>query len=427
MRADAARSTAVDPQGTAAASILVVSQFYPPADQGEATVAWKFVASLVERGFRITVISESRPNDVSGWWELPGVSIRRISALPPGVPARLASNLGRLRLGTYWASWWAARAAALGSGLIRHHAFAALVTRTEPSSGVVVGKALRDLTGVPWVAAIGDPHPPCLYPPPYGPGQLVTIRDRAHGRWVARALSRARAVVLPCDRLARWLDRHGVLPGGVPVIVIPHPGLPGVPEATIANRRCLLLHAGTLRLGRTGAPFLYVLERLLRASPELTSQLEIKLLGGADERSLAIARSGLLRGVVSVQPLLPTIELARVMGQADALLLLEAELQEGVFLPSKLSDYAVSGRPVLMFSPRDGTVSDLVGGTRHPGFLSQDPEEAANRLARFVTRRRAGDPCLDYHVSPAPGMRLEEHASLWASLFGSPSAAGVAS
>jgi hypothetical protein len=138
-----------------------------------------------------------------------------------------------------------------------------------------------------------------------------------------------------------------------------------------------------------------------------------------------VARRGVLREAVTVAPLLPASELPRALARADALLLLEAELQEGVFLASKFSDYAVSGRPVLMFSPRDGTVSDHVGGPRHPGFLSQDVEEAANRLARFVTRWQAGDPCLDYQVSPAPGMRPEEHAALWTRLFTSPPAVGA--
>ena len=47
---------------------------------------------------------------------------------------------------------------------------------------------------------------------------------------------------------------------------------------------------------------------------------------------------------------------------ATACLLVEAEMAEGIFLPSKLVDYISARKPILALSPRVGVVADLVPG-----------------------------------------------------------------
>src|SRR5262249_51379562 len=59
--------------------------------------------------------------------------------------------------------------------------------------------------------------------------------------------------------------------------------------------------------------------------------------------------------------------------------LVEADLPEGVFLPSKLCDYLAARKPVLALSPDRGTVSDLA---EHGGVRRVRPDDSRGvRLA----------------------------------------------
>jgi hypothetical protein len=49
------------------------------------------------------------------------------------------------------------------------------------------------------------------------------------------------------------------------------------------------------------------------------------------------------------------------LAQSDVLVVVEAACEEGIFLPSKVVDYAQVGRPILALSPRCGTIVDLIG------------------------------------------------------------------
>jgi hypothetical protein len=109
-----------------------------------------------------------------------------------------------------------------------------------------------------------------------------------------------------------------------------------------------------------------------------------------------------LREYLEWQPAMAYEDSLAQMGDATALLLVEAVMEDGIFLPSKAGDYAASGRPVLMFSPPRGTIADLVGGLTHPGFLTQDPVVAVSRLVTFLEKAAAHQE-LDEYRFPDPG------------------------
>ena len=110
--------------------------------------------------------------------------------------------------------------------------------------------------------------------------------------------------------------------------------------------------------------------------------MKLCFLGDIDEfNKREITRLGLgeiveLEGKVSYEASLAKMQ------EVKALLLIEAMMEEGVFLPSKFCDYAVSGKPLLLFSPRKGAVADIVGHD-HPGLLSQNEHEVFKGLKLF--------------------------------------------
>jgi len=399
---------------------LVIAEMYPPQVEGIALSTWKFCRALADRGIELTVVTAQPKSDAPPWWADSRIRELRLPQLPPRLPRRLAGNLGRLYLGTYWGSWWGAVASRTADRLLQGGGFHKLVTRTEPASGIVVGRRLARRHGIDWIAAINDPHPACLYPPPYGPGRPSTWRERLQCRWVARALESSAAVVVPSRRLERLERNQGVFPQSLRTHVIPHCGLVidagAQAAATHAARseRAELLHVGMISSRNRGIQTLLdTIQELQRQDPELSRRFVVRLIGSVDDTTRQrVAQHG-LQGSFVFDHQRPPRECAVAMQSTDALLLIEAPLEEGIFLPGKFSDYLCSRRPTLMFSPVNGTIADLVGGLRHPGFLTQDPATAARRLADFLRRRLSGDACIDFVLPPCCGVTPEEHADLW--------------
>jgi hypothetical protein len=69
------------------------------------------------------------------------------------------------------------------------------------------------------------------------------------------------------------------------------------------------------------------------------------------------------------------------MASATVCLLVEGNMSEGIFLPSKFPDYIQAGRPVIALSPPIGTIADL---SSHQGVTQvsvADPEAIEAAIA----------------------------------------------
>jgi hypothetical protein len=54
------------------------------------------------------------------------------------------------------------------------------------------------------------------------------------------------------------------------------------------------------------------------------------------------------------------METLNMLAASDANVIVEAPCSEGIFLPTKVADYAYAGRPMLAASPIPGTLHDIL-------------------------------------------------------------------
>jgi hypothetical protein len=181
-----------------------------------------------------------------------------------------------------------------------------------------------------------------------------------------------------------------------------------------------LLHIGSLGSTGRAASALRFLEAFRQAADARVGRYpkaHLIMVGDRDPEVLAWARHLRLDDIVSVHPAAPYDEALDFISQADALVLLEELSPDGVTLPARLCDYAASGKPVLLFSPEAGTVSDLVGGSQHPGFLGQTVDGAAAGIVRFVDACSLGTG-LDAYQLPADAYSPPSVANQFLSIVG---------
>lgn len=122
------------------------------------------------------------------------------------------------------------------------------------------------------------------------------------------------------------------------------------------NNRITLRYVGVLFGRRSPEPLFLGLKLLLDRRPDLKGVLCIELVGEVPKFMLETnAAASLPTGIISHVPSVSYLKSLELMYDADILLLIEANVRENLFVPSKLSDYIGSGTPIVGIAPAGGS------------------------------------------------------------------------
>ncbi|MGE8637356.1 MAG: hypothetical protein ACN6PR_01855 [Achromobacter sp.] len=122
------------------------------------------------------------------------------------------------------------------------------------------------------------------------------------------------------------------------------------------NDRIVLRYAGVLYGRRSPEPLFQALVRLFNRRPELRGQLCVEFFGLVPPEMLATeAATSLPEGTVRAMGNVSFVESLERMYDADILLLIEANIRQNLFLPSKLSDYIGADTPIVGLTPPGGS------------------------------------------------------------------------
>ena len=115
----------------------------------------------------------------------------------------------------------------------------------------------------------------------------------------------------------------------------------------------------------------------------------------------------------------PYMDALRTMGTYDVLVLLEAVMKTGIFFPSKFTDYAQLGKPILAISPTDGFAHDVL--TQLGGGLAVDNtsvEAIKSGLRTLVRSWQAGRLAADFDTRALYADFAPDHVvALYGNLF----------
>lgn len=214
-------------------------------------------------------------------------------------------------------------------------------------------------SGIPIVATWNDPFPAQIAPPPYGRGPKEPI-PWPYKRLLARIGLTAAWHVFPSERLRRYMLQFLPQAAAVRTSAIPHmASLMPARQAHADGRTFTLTHAGTLLPHRRVDVFFEGLAALL-ASGRCARDLRVVFIGSQGRELGETARR---YGADKVCKFLPEMEHAKCASylvDSDALLVIEAQMTESIFLPTKFVDYAQTSKPILAVAPRRGTIADLI-------------------------------------------------------------------
>lgn len=131
-------------------------------------------------------------------------------------------------------------------------------------------------------------------------------------------------------------------------------------RAKVNNERVTLRYIGMLFGRRSPEPLFDALNQLLERRPKFRDRLHIELIGFVPREMLESSSATTLpAGMVSHVPHLSYVESLEKMYDADILVLIEANVRQNLFLPSKLSDYIGADTPIVGIAPAGGSEDAL--------------------------------------------------------------------
>jgi len=143
------------------------------------------------------------------------------------------------------------------------------------------------------------------------------------------------------------------------VVIIPHICINDFYKHSIytKNYHLRIIHSGNISYPRSPEKLFSALRMFKDNHPDV--HFEISFIGKQDEAFREVIERYKLEENISILSPSSYIVNLQLMENFDLALLVEAEMQEGIYLPTKVGDYMQSGLPIWSLSPKIGIMNDL--------------------------------------------------------------------
>ena len=391
--------------------VLLVTTNYWPEPTGIAVYTTDLAESLATQGDQVTVLT-SLPH--YPWWRVPsefahlgegtgthnGLSIIRAKHL---VPPKMNALL-RMRFET--SLWWNLRRV---SKAMLGNDFDLVIACIPTVAAGIVGKRIAKKLGIPFGLIVQD----------------------LSGAGAKQSGLRGGAVI---SKIAHFVEGRA-LHGAVSLVVVSLAmrdvvvGL-GVPESRITqitnySARAISnfdIASARSRFGWTSDDFVVIhtgnmgakqdLENVVRAADALNgfSKIKIYLVGHGNQeanlKALCVGKSN-----IAVLPAVSDADYSALLSAADLLLVNERSTQMEMSLPSKLTSYLYSERPVIAAVPRGGATWKFLDGVAElveagdPVALARAIEELSKQPEKLADLAGRGRVFADANLDPEVGRK----------------------
>ena len=241
---------------------------------------------------------------------------------------------------------------------LKEHPVDAIISTGPPHSMHLIAMALKETTGLPWIADFRDPWTEIDY---YQDLHLTRWADHKHHRLEHEVLTKADKVVTVAPDGARRLGRIGNR--NVRVI---YNGFDRDDDATAEvtpSEKFSITYLGVLSKIQNPEKLWEAIGELVSENAKFNNDLQINMIGQIDSSvAKSIGENG-LNGSTTYLPYLPHEQVSAVHRSSTLLLLLlmpDSEPRAKGLLTGKLFEYLASGRPILCIGPEDGDAARVI-------------------------------------------------------------------
>ena len=279
---------------------------------------------------------------------------------------------------------WMKRARPRALKLINAEKPCALITFAQPWADHLIGLSLKKrYPALPWVAHFSDPWVDSPY--------IAKIELEVRNIWQEQeraVIEYADAVVFVNAPTADLVMKKYPAKWRSKAHVVPHGYDPKLRNAVVApmqeTSRTRLVYTGTMFPGlRDPLKILEAIVCLKRMlPPERMPITEFVGMGVTPYRKQAEDLG--IGDLTRFDERVGYLEALRIASRADVLLMIDTNMENSVFLPSKIADYLMLGKPIFALTPRNAASVDALKPLGHVCVDSNDPETIASHLVDML-------------------------------------------
>ena len=395
--------------------VLVITYYWPPAG-GPGVQRWlKFVTYFKEFGIDPIVFIPDNPHypitDESIGSELPeGIQIIRFPIKEPYGFANLISKkkitqvssgiitkrkqtvLEKVLLwirGNFFIPdariGWVKPSINFLRNFIADHHVEAIITSGPPHSLHLIGKSLKEETGIKWVADFRDPWTTIHY---HKSLRLTKRAQKKHIALESEVLTKADHVVVTSATTKKQFQKITQ----TPIEVITNGYDSNDNFKLNLDIKFTLSHIGSLLSNRNPIILWEALSELCSENPEFSKDLLIQLAGSVSDAILiSIQKYGLMDQCI-VLGYLSHQKAIQLQYNSQVLLLIEMNLPETkAIIPGKLFEYLAAKRPILAIGPVDSDVEKIIEETNSGSYFDySEKEKLKKQIGLFYSEYREG-------------------------------------
>lgn len=242
----------------------------------------------------------------------------------------------------------------------------------------LVGIYLSKKMGFKWIANWNDPFPMSKFPAPYGTGpntKLPYFEQKVYNDIQKYATLHT----FPNDRLRKYMLKCFKMVQADKTEVIPHMALSLLTptERIVAEGNALrMVHCGNAKHPRSPELFLRALAAVRKEKSYSQIPIECYFIGGVDTYVDRLIVDLGLSDIVKLMPGMNYKDATSFVASCHVSLIIEAQCEEGIYLPTKVVDSFQVGVPIFAISPKVGVLKDYTS-SYNVGYYADNKSEAS--------------------------------------------------
>lgn len=211
--------------------------------------------------------------------------------------------------------------------------------------------------GLKWIANWNDPYPTKRFPAPYGQGFNAPLSHSFQKLYDEMQMN-AQIHTFPSDRLRKYMLKCFTHVNAENTRVIHHMAHSDIKvnKNNIIDDCFYIVHSGWVKHPRNPRHFLEALSNVVK---QIKQKIKCIFIGGYDSNIESIVKEFNLENIIEFKSSMTYSESLNFTAKAHLSLIIEAECEEGIYLPTKFVDAMQSHTPVFCVSPKNGTLRDL--------------------------------------------------------------------
>lgn len=250
---------------------------------------------------------------------------------------------------------WAIAALPLCEKLVKENNYDYVVSKN--ASSYLIAYYLHKKYGVKWIASWNDPFPAYLWIAPYGHGNSPENVKKC--KRIVDVMKQADGYIYPNDRLANYVNSY-VMADESSIHIVPHvmTCAPKAPKL-MSDGPVKLIHPGQCNAPRYARTLLQALKELLEEGKISTNDISVTFMGKTNPDEMEMIQDRPLRNIVNMRNPVGYQQSLEILAEYDVALIIEAACREGIFIPTKVSDFMMAGKRMFAICPNVGVQHDL--------------------------------------------------------------------